>query len=151
MRLRILLAILAVAVTAPAVVSAGALAFALIPILNVGIAPFLGFVLAANGVAGLFAFLYLFGAPVAAIICALAYAGMVTWLRSGRAITTPWRIFAGAALGAVVLPPIWIAFPTNGSVLPYVGPALLGAVTGCAANAIFWVVASSARSLQGAA
>ena len=140
MRIRPWAGLAASTITVPLAISVGALVLSLVPVLRDGVQPFTFFMLAADGLAGLFFFVYLFGAPAAFVITSVAYLLIYPWLRREPPVSG-WRVVAvGAVLGALALSPIWASGGVPHLMVRYLGPAVLGALSGAAgAGSFLWL------------
>jgi hypothetical protein len=146
---RVLLALAATTLMVPAVISVGAIAFSFIPILKDGVWMMVAFMAAADGVGGIFFFVFLFAAPIALVLATIGWATLASF-EGGRRLSALWVVFIPTLVGAVLLPPVWVLEKMPG-VLPVVGPALLGALAGAAAGGLFFRIAMVAprRADQG--
>jgi hypothetical protein len=108
------------------------------------------FMLAADGLASLFFFVFFFGAPAATVVGLLCYAALSH--RISRAPPIPRWVAAviGAGCGATTFPLIWTIPPPGAPLLlSYLGPVLLGAVAGAAGGLSFFVFGVRESSAEG--
>jgi len=149
---RIAIAVAAVAITVPSVVSVGLLLFIFIPILRDGVQPLTLLMIAADGIPGVFFFTFLVGVPVTVGLTLAVYTGhsVLSRLRDRPpGLTRPWQLLAPGLIGAVLLGALFGALfgpASERSSFPVaiMGPTLLGALAGASAGAVFWrIVAPS--------
>jgi hypothetical protein len=142
MRNRIVAGLCAVSLIVPLVISLGGLAFSFIPVLRDGVQPTILFMAAAAGLSGVFFFIFLFGAPAAFLVATVGYAFATERLRRDPPLALRWALLTPAALGLVLLPPVFVigTAPDN-PLLRFLGPAVLGGVAGASAGGIFWAIA----------
>ena len=140
MRIRPWAGLAATTIIVPCAISVGAMVLALVPLMRDGVQPMLFFMLAADGLGGLFSFVYFFGTPVVFVIASVAYGLLAPRLRREPPIAR-WRVVAiGAAVGAVAFSPVWASGGVPNLFLRYFGPAVLGAASGAAgAISFLWV------------
>jgi hypothetical protein len=99
------------------------------------------FMVAADGLQGVFFFTFFFGAPAALLIGAVSYAILAPRLRREPPIARWLIIVAGALLGALLFPPVWIIHREGSNwFLQHLGPALLGAGAGVAGALAFFAI-----------
>ena len=123
-------------------ISVGAIAFSFIPILKNGVWGMVAFMAMADGLSGVFFFVFFFAGLIALFLASLGWAVLES-LESPPSLA--WVVGIPALIGAMLLPPVWLLDGRLSDPFVLVGPALLGAIAGAAAGAVFCRIAMVPR------